>query len=113
MNKLCPLGPAGVGRIVNLFFSPACFPSCNYTKSALTHHRPGASGGTAWRQPCALRGLLRRGSFPASIYQQTPTAACASGGAAPMHWGAWGPSATNKLRRVYTGALLATTVNAC
>ena len=26
--------------------------------------------------------------------------------------GAWGPSATNKLRRVYTGALLATTINA-
>ncbi len=25
--------------------------------------------------------------------------------------GAWGPSATNKLRRVYTGALLATTIN--
>jgi len=23
--------------------------------------------------------------------------------------GAWGPSATNKLRRIYTGALLATT----
>ncbi len=52
-------------------------------------------------------------SSPADIYQQTLTAACASGGAAPMHWGAWGPSATNKLRRVYTGALLATTVNAC
>ena len=52
-------------------------------------------------------------SSPAGIYQQTLTAACASGGAAPMHWGAWGPSATNKLRRVYTGALLATTVNAC
>jgi hypothetical protein len=26
--------------------------------------------------------------------------------------GAWGPSATNKLRRVYTGALLAITVRA-
>ena len=24
--------------------------------------------------------------------------------------GAWGPSATNKLRRIYTGALLATTI---
>ena len=42
MNKLCPLGPAGVGRIVNLFFGPACFPSCNYTKGALTHHPEGA-----------------------------------------------------------------------
>ena len=51
-------------------------------------------------------------SSPADIYQQTLTAACASGGAAPMHWGAWGPSATNKLRRVYTGALLAITVRA-
>ena len=52
MNKLCPLGPAGVGRIVNLFFGPACFPSCNYTKSALTHH-PQAGGGTA----CGSRAL--------------------------------------------------------
>ncbi|WP_303437280.1 hypothetical protein [uncultured Oscillibacter sp.] len=26
--------------------------------------------------------------------------------------GAWGPSAPNKLRRVYTGALLAITINA-
>ena len=35
MNKLCPLGPAGVGRIVNLFFGPAWVPSCNYTKHQL------------------------------------------------------------------------------
>jgi len=39
MNKLCPLGPAGVGRIVNLFFGPACFPSCNYTKGALSEEK--------------------------------------------------------------------------
>ena len=38
MNKLCPLGPAGVGRIVNLFFGPAWVPSCNYTKGALIYH---------------------------------------------------------------------------
>ncbi|RKJ61475.1 hypothetical protein D7Y06_20215 [Roseburia sp. 1XD42-69] len=29
-------------------------------------------------------------SSPADIYQQTLTAACASGGAAPMHWGGLG-----------------------
>jgi len=52
-------------------------------------------------------------SCPVWTGQQTPTAACASGRAAPMHWGAWGPSATNKRHRVYTGTLLATTVNAC
>ena len=43
-------------------------------------------------------GRLRRGALPAGIYQQTPTAACASNVAAPMHWGAWGPLAANKLR---------------
>ena len=48
-------------------------------------------------------------SCPVWTGQQTPTAACASGGAAPVHWGG-GALAPNKLRRVYTGALLATTI---
>ena len=80
-----------------------CRPSA---KSALTHH-PQAGGGMA----CGRRALSRGGSAgvssPAGIYQQTPTAACASGGAAPIHRGLGGPSATNKRHRVYTCALLA------
>ena len=46
-----------------------------------------------WRyglQPsCAIRGRLRRTLLPCPVWtdQQTPPAACASGGAAPMHWG--------------------------
>ena len=80
-------------------------------KGALTHHQPMACGGTAYGSRAPSGGRLYRGcpSLP-SIYQQTPTAACASDVTAPMHWGAWGP---NKRHRVYTGALLATTVNAC
>ena len=48
---------------------------------------------------------------PASIHQQTPTAACASDAAAPIT-GGLGPSAINKRHRVYTGALLAITAKA-
>ena len=51
-------------------------------------------------------------SFPAQYNQQTPTAARASDAAAPMYWGAWGPSATNKQPGVYTQALLATMMKA-
>ncbi|MFQ8758557.1 MAG: hypothetical protein ACLSAF_02865 [Intestinimonas sp.] len=54
-------------------------------------------------------GTAPPSAFPFQYMQQTPTAACASNAAASMHWGL-GPSATNKLRRVYTGALLATTI---
>ncbi len=45
-------------------------------------------------------------SSPAGIYQQTPTAACASDAAVPIT-GGLEPSATNKRHRVYTCALLA------
>ena len=56
-------------------------------------------------------GGSARGVLPCQLYQQTPTAAFASGGAASMHWGLGGLPATNKLRRVYTGALLAITIS--
>ena len=56
------------------------------SKSALTHHRQ-AGGSTA----CGRRALSRGGSAgvssPAGIYQQTPTAACASDAAAPITGG--------------------------
>ena len=64
--------------------------------SALCEERtysPPASG--RWyclRQSCALRGAARRTSLPCPVWtgQQTPPAVCASGGAAPMHWGLGG-----------------------
>ena len=80
------------------------------SKSALTHHPQ-----VAVALPAAVVRSpreVRRASLPCLVWtgQQTPPAACASGGATPMHWGLGGPSATNKLRRVYTGALLAITI---
>ena len=56
-------------------------------------YSPPASG--RWyclRQSCALRGAARRAALPCPVWtgQQTPPAACASGGAAPMHWGLGG-----------------------
>ena len=65
MNKLCPLGPAGVGRIVNLFFGPACFPSCNYTKAHLLTTRY-AGGGTAF----GSRALSEGDAAPAGACQE-------------------------------------------
>ena len=68
MNKLCPLGPADVGRIVNLFFSPACFPSCNYTNGALIH-RSGVVR-TSSQSPLTFVSALRRKlrSLPCSSF---------------------------------------------
>ena len=83
-------------------------------KGALTHHRrwqvvvwPAAivrpPGGTG-------TGRLRHQLSPASIYSRRQRRL---GHRTPLlrYTGAWAPSATNKLRRVYTEALLATTVN--
>ena len=81
MNKPCPLGPAGVGRVVNLFSGPAWVPSCNYTKSALTHH-PQAGGGTAFGSralsegDCAFCG--KRPPMPSGIDGATGEVAPAS-----------------------------------
>ena len=60
-------------------------------KGALTHHQPGAGGGTACGSRAPSGGGSAGGcpSLP-SIYQQTPTAACASDAAASMHWGLGG-----------------------
>ena len=74
---------------------------------------PSAGGGMACghRAPSGGAGVAPpSASPPAGIYQQTPTAACASDAAVSMRWGLGGASATNKLRQVYTGALLATTI---
>ncbi len=66
--------------------------------------------------PDGSRAPSRGGSaghpFPAQYGtgQQTPLAACGSDGAASDTLGAWGPLTTNKRHRVYTGALLATTI---
>ena len=56
------------------------------SKSALTHH-PQAGGGTACGS-CALSEGRPVGPLPCPAWtgQQTPTAACASDEATPMHW---------------------------
>ena len=81
------------------------------SKSALTHHRRWLAGGMACGHRAPSGGGSAGVSSPAGIYQQTPMAACASDAATPIT-GGLGPSATNKLHRVYTGALLATTISA-
>ena len=65
--------------------------------------------------PCALRGTGGGAAPPsasprAGIYSRRQRRL---GHRTPLlrYTGAWAPSATNKLRRVYTEALLATTVN--
>ena len=56
------------------------------SKSALTHHRQ-AGGSTACGRLALSRGGSAGVSSPAGIYQQTPTAACASDPAAPITGG--------------------------
>ena len=81
-----------------------CRPSA---KSALTHH-PQAGGGMAFGHRAPSGVWLRHQLSPASIYsrRQRRLVHRTQPRRSP---GAWGPSATNKRRRVYTGALLATT----
>jgi hypothetical protein len=76
------------------------------SKSALTHHR-------RWLVVVWPAAIVRPPgvSFPAGIYQQTPAAACASDAAVPIT-GGLGAVSTNKRHRVYTEALLATTISA-
>ena len=80
------------------------------SKSALTHH-PQASGGTA----CGSRAFDQGDppSVPSLPSMDRPADAtgglCIGRGCADAP-GVWGPSTPNKLRRVYTGALLAITI---
>ena len=82
------------------------------SKSALTHH-PQASGGTA----CGSRAFDQGDppSVPSLPSMDRPADAngglCIGRGCADAP-GVWGPSTPNKLRRVYTGALLAATISA-
>lgn len=79
-------------------------------KGALTYHQPIAGGGTAYgsRAPsgAAPPGL----SFPAQYIPADANGGLCIGRNCTDALGAWGPSATNKLHRVYTGALLAITI---
>ncbi len=70
-----------------------------------TYSPPPLAGGMACGHRAPSGGGSAGVSSPAGIYQQTPMAACASDAATPIT-GGLGPSATNKLHRVYTGALL-------
>ena len=80
------------------------------SKSALTHH-PQAGGGTV----CGSRALSGGGSaVEAHLCQYIPESTSGGlciGRSRTDALGAWGPSATNKLRQVYTGASLAPTIN--
>ena len=63
------------------------------------------------RQPCALRGAAPLElSFPAQYIPADANGGLCIGRSCTDALGAWGPSATNKLHRVYTGALLAITI---
>ena len=84
-------------------------------KSAFTHHRRWLV--VVWPaaivRPPGERG--RDGSaiiFPLPVYTADANGGLCIGRSRADHRGLGGPSATNKLRRVYTGALLATTVRA-
>ena len=86
-----------------------CRPSA---KSALTHHRRWLV--VVW--PAAIvRPPGERGrdgsaiSFPLPVYTADANGGLCIGRSCADHRGAWGPSATNKRNRVYTGALLAAT----
>ena len=80
------------------------------SKSALTHH-PQAGGGTACGSRAISEGRSTGRPFPAQYGQVSRRHRWL------VHWveprrspGAWGPTAPNKLLRVYTGALLAATI---
>ena len=79
-------------------------------KGALTHHQPIAGGGTAYGSRAPSGGGSAGGcpSLP-SIPADANGGLCIGRSCADV-LGAWGPSATNKLHRVYTGALLAITI---
>ena len=83
------------------------------SKSAFTHHRPRP----AVVLPPAVVRSPRVGPPGVPFLPSMDRSADATGGlcierSCADALGAWGPSATNKLRRVYTGALLAITVRA-
>ena len=82
------------------------------SKSALTHH-PQAGGGTACGSRALSEGRPARRPIPAQ-YGQVSRRHRRLVHRAELRrcTGAWVPSAPNKLRRVYTGALLAITINA-
>ena len=74
-----------------------------------------ACGGMVFghRAPSGGRGRDGSGtSFPLPVYTADANGGLCIGRSRADALGAWGPSATNKLRRVYTGALFAITVRA-
>ena len=131
--RICPTTPSarGWGRppLVPPFWKSWYRPALSSARAS-SFFPPRTASTWRWyglRPSCALRGAPPGLSFPAQYIPADAngglcigrSCADALGGlgavghqqAAPMHWGAWGPSATNKLRRVYTGALLAITIS--
>ena len=85
-----------------------CRPSA---KSALTHH-PQTGGGMACGHHAPSGGGSAEGVLPRPVYTSRRQQRLVHRTQPRRSPGTWGPSATNKRHRVYTGALLATTVNA-
>ena len=91
-----------------------------FSLSALCEERtysppPLAGGGMACGHRAPSGGRGRNGSaisFPLPVYTADANGGLCIGCRCVDALGAWGPSATNKLRRVYTGALLAITIGA-
>ena len=82
------------------------------SKSALTHH-PQAGGGTASAVVRSPRGGPPGvPSLPSMDRPADATGGLCIGRGCADAPGVWGPSTPNKLRRVYTGALLAATISA-
>lgn len=85
-------------------------------KGALTHHPPKAGGGMVCGHRAPSGGNGDGAALPPFPPLPVHTADANGGLCIGRRYvdalGAWGPSATNKLRRVYTGALLATTIRA-
>ena len=81
-----------------------CRPSA---KSALTHHRHRLV--VVW--PAAIVRVAPLPVLPLLVYTTDANSGLCIGRSYADALGAWGPLATNKQHRVYTGALLATTIN--
>ncbi len=85
-----------------------CRPSA---KSALTH-QPQAGGGMACGHRAPSGGGSAGGTLPLPVYTSRRQQRLVHRTQPRRSPGAWGPSATNKRHRLYTGALLASTINA-
>ncbi len=81
------------------------------SKSALTHHQQAGDGTAFGSRTLDQGGPPDIPSPPSMDREADATGGLCIGRICADTVGAWGLSAINKLRRVYTGVLLATTIN--